>query len=171
MRKARDNYAFIDSQNLYLGIRAAGWRLDFARFRTYLAEKYGVERAYLFFGYVERQRWLYEKLQSFGYELIFKPVTYDAAGSIKGNCDAELVLQAMIDFPYYDKTVLVSGDGDFACLANYLREQGKLLRVLIPNQQRYSSLLNLAAGDYLSPLDTVRHRLEMKRPRKGTEPQ
>ena len=33
MKKSSNNYAFIDSQNLNLSIRALGWRLDFARFR------------------------------------------------------------------------------------------------------------------------------------------
>ncbi len=37
-----DNFAFIDSQNLNLSIRALGWRLDFRRFRVYLKEKYEV---------------------------------------------------------------------------------------------------------------------------------
>lgn len=32
-------YAFIDSQNLNLGVRDQGWRLDFARFRVYLHKK------------------------------------------------------------------------------------------------------------------------------------
>lgn len=36
--KTELNYAFIDSQNLNLAIRTLGWKLDFARFRTYLAE-------------------------------------------------------------------------------------------------------------------------------------
>jgi len=37
-------------------------------------------------------------------------------GKVKGNCDAELILQAMIDIDKYEKAVLVSSDGDFACL-------------------------------------------------------
>jgi hypothetical protein len=35
-------YAFIDSQNLNLGIKDLGWNLDFARFRVYLKDKYKV---------------------------------------------------------------------------------------------------------------------------------
>jgi hypothetical protein len=42
MSKDLNNYAFIDSQNLNLGIREAGWFLDFRKFRVYLKEKYGV---------------------------------------------------------------------------------------------------------------------------------
>ena len=45
-------YAFIDSQNLNLGIRSQGWELDFKKFRLYLKNKYHVEKAYLFIGLV-----------------------------------------------------------------------------------------------------------------------
>ena len=46
------NYAFIDSQNLYLGIKEQSWELDFARFRVYLDDKFNVSKAFLFIGYV-----------------------------------------------------------------------------------------------------------------------
>ena len=36
-----NNYAFIDSQNLNLGIQKLGWKLDYRKFRVYLAEKFG----------------------------------------------------------------------------------------------------------------------------------
>jgi len=39
-------YAFIDSQNLNLGVRSQGWKLDFGKFRQYLHDKYGVERPF-----------------------------------------------------------------------------------------------------------------------------
>lgn len=67
-------YAFIDSQNLNLGIKSLGWELDFKKFRIYLRDKYSVERAYLFLGYIERNDSLYRKLRNYGYILIFKPV-------------------------------------------------------------------------------------------------
>ena len=59
MKKKINNYAFIDSQNLNLSIRSLGWKLDFARFRIYLKEKYGVTKAFLFIGYVEGNNDLY----------------------------------------------------------------------------------------------------------------
>jgi len=46
------NYAFIDSQNLNLGVRSEGWRVDFKKFRLYLTNKYQVKTAYLFIGMV-----------------------------------------------------------------------------------------------------------------------
>lgn len=53
-------YAFIDSQNLNLGIRSQGWVLDFKKFRLYLKNKYHVEKAYLFIGMVPGNEQLYE---------------------------------------------------------------------------------------------------------------
>lgn len=45
--KVPNNYAFIDSQNLNLGIRSQGWKLGFATFRRYLRDKYAVNKAML----------------------------------------------------------------------------------------------------------------------------
>lgn len=138
------NYAFIDSQNLNLGVRDQGWRLDFGRFRIYLKDKYQAEKAFLFIGYVAGNEKLYTYLQKADYLVIFKPtLEYKRDGKIKikGNVDAELVLHTMIEYPNYDKAIIVSGDGDFRCLVEYLEEKNKLLRLVIPNRKKYSSLL------------------------------
>jgi len=52
MNKLPNNYAFIDSQNLNLGVKSQGWNLDFARFSQFLKDKYQVGKAYLFIGFV-----------------------------------------------------------------------------------------------------------------------
>ena len=141
MRKPLKNYAFIDSQNVNLGIRDLGWKLSWNKFRIYLKEKYAVETAYIFIGYMEENQDLYLSLQKGGYVLIFKEILHNKEGFVKGNCDAELVLQAMIEFPQYEKAVVVTGDGDFHCLVKYLVEQGKLNAILIPNRKKFSALL------------------------------
>ncbi len=69
----KNNFAFIDCQNLNLSIRELGWKLDFARFRKYLADKYHVSKAFLFIGYVEGNNKLYTHLQEAGFVCIFKP--------------------------------------------------------------------------------------------------
>ena len=116
MKIKSNNFAFIDSQNLNLSIRNLGWSLDFRKFRIYLTEKYNVKKAYLFIGLIEGNEALYNLLQGMDYELIFKPTLKFAKGrKTKGNCDAELVLQSVVDLyeKKYDKAVLVTGDGDF----------------------------------------------------------
>lgn len=140
-KNKENNYAFIDSQNLNLAIRAIGWNLDFERFRRYLADKYNVSQAFLFIGYIAGNEVLYQNLQKQGYILIFKPTLSLPDGNVKGNVDAELVLHTMIEYPNYHKAVIVSNDGDFYCLVEYLLRMNKLRRLLIPNKFQYSSLL------------------------------
>ena len=50
--KKHNNFAYIDGQNLNLGVKSIGWDLDFKRFRIYLKEKYSVSKAYYFVGFV-----------------------------------------------------------------------------------------------------------------------
>ena len=140
MKNKENNFAFIDSQNLNLSIRAEGWILDFRRFRKYLEDKYGIVKAFLFIGYVPQYQSLYTQLQKDGYVLIFKPVLVLSGGKVKGNTDAELVLHAMIEWDNYEKALIVTGDGDFFCLVDYLRKKDKLLKLMIPNRYKYSAL-------------------------------
>lgn len=145
-------YAFIDSQNLNLGtsndIRKngkliyKGWKLDFKKFRQYLSDKFRVTKTFLFIGYIKQNEPMYKSLGSYGYELIFKPTVKDSQGKPKGNVDAELVLHASaIEYSKYDKAVIVSGDGDFYCLHEFLEKEKKLLSIIIPNTKTESSLL------------------------------
>lgn len=138
-------YAFIDSNNLHLGIKDCGWELDFARFYIYLKDKYKVNKAFLFIGYFPGNEALYTSLQKAGYIVIFKPTLLykdeDGKEQLKGNVDAELVLHLMIEYQNYDRGIIVTGDGDFYCLIEYLEKQGKLGRLLIPNRKKYSRLL------------------------------
>ncbi|RJQ32961.1 NYN domain-containing protein [Candidatus Parcubacteria bacterium] len=166
MIKKENNYAFIDSQNLNLSIRSLGWKLDFKRFRVYLKEKYAVKKAFLFIGYVEGNNDLYVSLQSAGFLCVFKPTLEYKDGTTKGNCDAELVLHAMIEYPNYDKAVIVTGDGDFYCLAKYLIEKEKLEVVIVPNQRRFSALLNFKiCRPFLRFMNNLKDKLEHKKKR------
>ena len=162
MKARENNYAFIDSQNVNLGVQERGWRLDFRKFRVYLREKYHVSKAYLFIGYLPENQELYRSLQEYGYVLIFKPIMRDGSGNVKGNVDAELVLQAMIDFNDYDRVVIVTNDGDFYCLVNYLYEKQKLRVVVSPNSAKCSALLKKAAREKIVFMDNLQNKLARK---------
>jgi len=140
MKPDANNYAFIDSQNLNLSIREQGWILDFARFRVYLKDKYKITKAFLFIGYIPQNQGLYTNLQKDGFILVFKPTLSVPGGAVKGNADAELVLHTMIEYSSYDKALIVTGDGDFYCLVDYLLKNDKLLNLMVPNMNKYSSL-------------------------------
>ena len=141
------NFAFIDSQNLNLAIRDQNWILDYKKLRIYLKDEFNIEKAYIFIGFIKSNQKLYDHLTKSGYELIFKP-TIEEKGKTKGNCDAKLVLQAMIEYENYSKALIISGDGDFYCLIKYLKSQNKLLKLGVPNRKRYSSLLRKFAEDF-----------------------
>ncbi len=162
METEKNNYAFIDSNNLNLGIKSLGWKLDFLRFRRYLKEKYGVKVAYLFIGYIPTNQPLYSFLQKVGYVLVFKPTIPDKDGSLKDNVDANLVLQTMIDYNKYDKAVIVTSDGDFYCLVEYLYGNNKLEKVISPYVKTCSALLRKSAKEKIVFMDNLRQKLEYK---------
>jgi uncharacterized LabA/DUF88 family protein len=161
MTQKTNNYAFIDSQNLNLSIKELGWNLDFKRFRIYLQEKYSITKAFLFIGFIPTNQSLYTSLQKYGYILIFKPTLHLPDGRVKGNIDAELVLHTMIEYPNFEKALIVTGDGDFYCLVDYLRRQGKLLKLMVPNRFKFSSLLKQWMPD-IAWMNDLKGKLEFR---------
>ncbi|WP_213699004.1 NYN domain-containing protein [Acetomicrobium sp.] len=155
------NYAFIDGNNLHLGAKDSGWKVDYKRFRVFLKDKYRVAKAYYFIGYMQEHEGLYDYLSNSGYDLVFKPTIPDYDGNTKGNCDSELVLQAMIDLANYDRAVLVTSDGDFACLAKHLDGLNKLEAVLSPSN-RCSYLLRKEVPGKIAFMSNLRAKLEYK---------
>lgn len=184
--KKPTTYAFIDSQNLNLGTQRMGWKLDWRKFRKFLLDEYNVSNAYMFIGYMAENEQLYEYMYELGFLIVLKPTldittihpeeesaealaaqTSDQKAkkeaddkekpAVKGNIDADLVLYAMKEFPNYDKAIIVSGDGDFFGLAEYLEQQGKLANILTPNWQ-YSSLLK-GFESKIVRLDQLRRQL------------
>ena len=158
------NYAFIDSQNLYLAIRSQGWILSYKRFRRYLADKYKIRKAFMFVGHLPGNEGFYSLLENLGYEVILKPTLSLPNGKVKGNVDAELVLHAMIEYSNYDKALVVTNDGDFHCLVEYLVKQNKLLKLMIPDSRTYSSLLR-RFGSHLVFMNGLKNKLEYKKER------
>ncbi|HRI05863.1 MAG TPA: NYN domain-containing protein [Candidatus Dojkabacteria bacterium] len=147
-----NNYAFINSQNLNLGVRSEGWELDFKKFRLYLRNKYAIKKAFLFIGYIKQNQNLYRKLKGFGYEIIFKPTLSHFENNVKvtkGNVDAELVLHTMIEYNHFHKAIIVTGDGDFYCLVKYLADKNKLYKILVPTKQFSALYRNFMRRKYI----------------------
>jgi len=172
------NYAFIDSQNLNQTVNRLGWKMDWRKLRQYLKDTYNVSHAYMFIGYVPEFESMYKQLHDVGFLIVLKP-TYDMTRPrpdeetpdpakkpekeeekkpTKGNIDADLVLWAMKELPNYNKAVIVSGDGDFYGLIEYLAEQNKLLKLLAPSGH-FSRLYN-THKEYVERLDVQRGTLQ-----------
>lgn len=133
---------YIDGNNLYRGAKELGFDIDYKKFRGWLRQKYDASNVYLFIGLVPERVKFYEYLQESGFILIFKQ-TVSVGGVIKGNCDAELVLKATSDFytKAFDRCLLITGDGDFGCLVEFLSTNLALSGVIAPNEKKCSILL------------------------------
>lgn len=181
-----NTYAFIDSQNLNLGVQKMGWKMDWRKFRQYLADKYGVTKAYMFIGHVPEFEDMYVHMHELGFLVVLKPTSDmskvqpettkidltktdkpEEKKPVKGNIDAELVLWAMKEMKNYDKAIIVSGDGDFYCLAEYLEEIGKLGYIMTPNWQ-YSGLLK-AYEKYIVRIDQLKRELSYRTVRRNSK--
>ena len=163
MKPSENNYAFIDSQNVYRGIKQFGWMISWKRFYIYLKEKYGVSTAYLFIGYIPEHNDLYDTLQKAGFILKFKPVITIKPGEVKGNVDADLVLQAMLDYTEYDKAVIISSDGDFYSLVRHLYDNDKLKVVMSPYKKTCSTLLKKTAKEKIIFMDNLKKKIGKKK--------
>jgi len=163
-----NNYAFIDGQNLHLGTQEGDWAVDHKRFRKYLKRKYGVSQAFYFLGYVsENNQDLYSSLQKAGFIVVFKEHTQSMLGKKKGNIDTDLVFEIMkmlFDDVEMDEVVLVSGDGDYKKIVEYLISKDKFKKILFPNRKFASSLYNDIHLQFKANLDDtdVKKKIEYK---------
>ena len=186
MKNLENNLAFVDGQNLYFGITkchncakklnldikkikftdctcGSAWKIDLTKFRVYLNEKYNINEAYYFLGYLdEKNNEIYKNIQKAGFIIIFKEHTSILKTKKKGNVDADIVFEIMKnlnDNNEFSKIVLVSGDGDYKKLLDYLIEKDKFKKILFPNKIFASSLYDEFGSEYFDYLDNIRFRI------------
>ena len=138
-----NNFAFVDGQNLFQGIQRA---IDYAKLRIYLADKYKITKAYYFLWFREQENSLYEKLQEAWFILVFNLKGEHLKSNKKGNVDTNLVFNVMKKYieDKVDGFLLISGDGDYKMMVDYLVQKNKFLKVLAPNLRFASSLYKSA---------------------------
>jgi uncharacterized LabA/DUF88 family protein len=170
-RGKKPSTAFIDGQNLHMATAKAEnpWLVDFVKFRRYLREKYGVETAYFFLGYIINElEALYTKIQEAGFILIFREHNSLMLSNKKGNVDTDIVFHIMKRLYRHDltgKVVLVSNDGDYHQLVDFLIEEKAFLKILHPSQKFASSLYKKLGSEYYDFLDRpdIKHRLAQQK--------
>ena len=160
--KKTANHAYIDGQNLYMGTAKREewpWRIDLKRFRVYLNRKYGVVQAYYFLGYVhDEHQDLYDEIQKAGFILHFRKHNPAMLGKKKGNVDSDIIfhiMKKMYKREDIGKIVLVSGDGDYKMLVDFLIEERSFEKILFPNRQYRSSLYMRLSNKFFAYLDDV----------------
>jgi uncharacterized LabA/DUF88 family protein len=176
MYKSLNNYAFIDGNNFHITYEYLDWKVDYNKFRNYLAKKYNITKVYYFMGLIPENRATYDNLKKWGYSLKLRDITikdidyvichkcgqvYDSGKSrIKCDCDADIVLQVLNDINNFDKAILITSDGDFDHLVEQLIRMKKLELVLAPCKKGCSHLLLRAARGRIAFIDDLREELE-----------
>lgn len=171
---SKPNIAYIDGQNLYMGTAKSDpkWHIDLGRFRVYLREKYRVDRAYYYLGYVQDGQDyenLYESIQAAGFILVFREHNSAMVGKKKGNVDSDIIFSVMkrlYQAELFNEIVLVSGDGDYKMLVDFLIQEGRFAKILFPNRKYRSSLyksLSSVNFAYLDDKDIKRKIIAVKR--------
>lgn len=177
------NLAFIDGQNMHFGttkcyecadklgveikdIKLAdctcgkAWEVNLTKFRIYLKENYCVTEAYYFLGYLQDENTgLYTAIQKAGFIVAFKEHNKLLKSKKKGNIDTDLVFEVMknlVDNPTFNKVVLVSGDGDYHKLVNYLISKNRFKKILFPNKKYASSLYKQKGGELFDYLENIK---------------
>lgn len=173
--KQGDNIAYIDGQNLYMGTTKSSpvWRIDLTRFRTYLQQKYNVNRAYYYLGYIQEgidYDNLYELIQAAGFILVFREHNSAMLGKKKGNVDSDIIFSAMkrlYEKDQFSKIVLVSGDGDYKSLVDFLIQENRFEKILFPNRKFRSSLYKSLSSTYFAYLDDtdIKRKIAFKKKR------
>lgn len=171
--KAENNYAYVDGQNLYFGtskLESGAWHIDLKKFRIYLEKKYKVSKAFYYLGYIQENevaQKLYEQIQDSGFILVFRQHNTAMITKKKGNVDSDIIFSIMkrvYKKEDFDKIVLVSGDGDYKNVVDFLIEENKLAKILFPTFKHASSLYKMLGSEYYDSLDAVdiRNKIEQK---------
>jgi len=170
MNSKTKNIAYVDGQNLHMGTSKSEpkWKINLSRFRIYLEKKYNVDKAYYYLGYVQegdKIEHLYEEIQSAGFILVFRQHSSTMLGKKKGNVDSDIIFSVMKRIyknDDFDKIILVSGDGDYKMLVDFLIEEKRFEKILFPNKKFASSLYKEIGAQYFDNLGNkdIRNKIE-----------
>jgi len=146
---------FIDASNIFYSQRTLGWNIDYQRLYTYLKGECELANVTIYFGKKsgdKAQEKFLKILQAFGYEVKTREIKYiksrDGQIKIKGNLDAEMIMDMIIRKDTFDTLLLFSGDSDFAIVLNHLKEEKK--RVLVASVKGHVSRELLQEAKYIN---------------------
>lgn len=124
---------FIDGANLYQSARALGFDIDYRRLLQSFSKSCRLIRAYYYTALLDDQEYspirpLVDWLDYNGFTMVTKPLKEftqtTGRRKFKGNMDVEIAVHAMEMAPHVDHIILMSGDGDFRCLAEAVQRRG-----------------------------------------------
>jgi uncharacterized protein (TIGR00288 family) len=142
---------FIDTQNLYHSAKNIyGAKVNFDQVvKESLAGRFLTRAvAYVITTETGEEKNFFEALGKVGIETKTKNLQVFAGGAKKGDWDVGLAVDAIKMAPKLDAVVLVTGDGDFVPLVEYLRNQGCQVEVASFGKSTSARLIE-AADDFI----------------------
>jgi uncharacterized LabA/DUF88 family protein len=126
---------FIDYHNLEGALRNENLKVDLISLRDSLTEGRFLLETFVFIGFnpknFEEDEKFHRSLKMQGFMVCTKPAKIKPDGTLKCDLDMEMAL-AVVDYVLHNKpdtAVMVTGDGDFAALARWLRMRGVRVEV------------------------------------------
>ena len=138
---------FIDASNLYHSAKNLyGARVNFSEILKLAIAGRNLIRA---FAYViktktQEEKLFFRALKNLGIEIREKNLQEYTSGFKKANWDVGITIDAVKVSPTIDVVVLISGDGDFVPLVEYLKNQGKRVEVIAFSKTASSKLKEVA---------------------------
>jgi len=173
-------YVFIDVSNLIYGAKRTGkWEINYQKLSKYLNSRYKASKIFFYAGVKSLTKNKFNKLQKFGYILrlkelriyrkkpierkskcpkcghVFKKKIYRPPEQ-KANCDVDLTFDAMRHVSDYSKMILISGDGDFYPLVEFLMKKGREVRIIGETRSTAISLKKLVGPEFID-LVSIKH--------------
>ncbi len=162
-RRQPVTYAFVDAANvIYRNSDVHPWKIDLRKLHKYLKERFGVERV-LYYGGIDNRNQtqvrIYKKMEEWGYELRLNPVKHfvNERGEwyTKADVDSRMTFEMMRFLPDYDRAIVLTGDGDFYWVLEFLLQTKEQVR-LIASPKKTAKELKKLFGYRFSSLDDTR---------------
>lgn len=143
---------FIDVQNLYHSAKNLyNARVDFGKVMEVAISKRNLVRsfAYVIKTKTGEEKSFFEALINLGIETRVKELQEFHGGMKKGDWDVGMAVDAIRMSPGVDAVVLVTGDGDFIPLVEFLKNRGKHVEI-IAFERSASSKLKDSADEFIN---------------------
>lgn len=163
---------FIDAQNLYHSAKNLyGHKVNFAEIvKDALAGRKLIRSiAYVITSEAGDEQGFFEALNKNGIETKTKDLQVFMGGAKKGDWDVGLAVDAITLAPKVDAVIIISGDGDFVPLVQYLQVHSGIQVEVASFAKSASARLIEACNDFMDLAENPEKYLIGFRPRKGVK--
>jgi uncharacterized LabA/DUF88 family protein len=160
---------FIDAANIIFSARNLGFDLDILRLIRNLKDSFRPEKVIYFTGNFKSMRKEFAAIEKTGVEMVYKEI-YNEENKAKANCDVEISHRMTSDILLGAAVniVLVSGDGDFACLCDFAQSKKIPIRVMAFDPKSCSRVIKKRQFTRVSYLVELGDLIRKEKPPAGT---